>query len=241
VFVAAIMLLFGGLVERIALAALAGHLVIAAAMLISPARIHFIWRASWPSRWAMVVTFVSTFILPLQYSVYVGVFLSLMLYVHQSSHIRVVQLEPVGVNTFRVAPIPAKLPDAKPVILSIQGNLFFAAMRNLQEELPAPNGTKHPVVILRLRGDTLLAGTGASMLVSYAERLRAQGGKLILCGVEDPVIKTLARTGALNRIGQENVFLANDMLLMSTQTALDYARSWLEEQIDAEEVVTAPQ
>lgn len=240
VFVAIIMLLFGGLVERIALATLAGQLVVAAAMLISPARISFIWRASWPSRWAMVVTFVSTFLLPLQYSVYVGVFLSLVLYVHQSSHVRVVQLEPVGINTFRVAPIPARLPDARPIILSIQGNLFFAAMRNLQEELPAPNGAKHPVVILRLRGDTLLAGTGASMLVAYAERLRAQGGKLILCGVEEPVVKTLARTGALHRIGQENVFLASDLLLMSTQTAFDYARSWLEEQVGAADTVSTP-
>jgi len=161
-----------------------------------------------------------------------------VMYVHQSSHVRVVHLEPVGINTFRVAPVPARLPDAKPIILSIQGNLFFAAMRSLQDELPAPNGAKHPVVILRLRGDTLLAGTGASMLVSYAERLRAQGGKLILCGVEDPVLKTLARTGALHRIGQENVFRANDMLLMSTQTALDYARSWLEEQIGVSDTVT---
>jgi SulP family sulfate permease len=78
-FVALIMLLFGSLVERIPLAALAGHLIVAAGSLISLPRMRFVWRASWAGRWAMAATFASTLILPLQYSVYVGVFLSLSL------------------------------------------------------------------------------------------------------------------------------------------------------------------
>lgn len=227
IFVALIMLLFGGLAERIPLAALAGHLVVAATTLISLPRISFIWRASWTGRWAMAATFVSTLALPLEYSVYVGVALSLAIYVQQSSHMLITQLEPVGANMFRETPFSGRLPDAEPVILSVHGNLYFAAMRDLAARLPDPNGARRPVVILRLRGDTLLASTGVSVLVSYAERLRARGGLLILCGVERPVLETLRRTGALNRIGRENVFLAGEFLLASTQTALDYARSWL--------------
>jgi len=229
IFVLLIMLLFGGLAERITLAALAGHLVVAAATLISPARISFIWRASWTGRWAMVATFVSTLALPLEYSVYVGVVLSLAIYVQQSSHMKITQLDPVGVNMFREIPFSGSLPDAEPVILSIHGDLYFAAMRDLAARLPDPNGARRPVVILRLRGDTLLASTGTTVLVSYAERLRARGGLLILCGVEKPVLETLRRTGALNRIGRENVFLADEFLLASTQAALDRAQAWLAE------------
>jgi SulP family sulfate permease len=178
----------------------------------------------------MTATFASTLILPLQYSVYVGVFLSLSLYVHQSSRVMIVQLEPVGDNQFREVPLLQTLPDGQPVILSIHGNLFFAAMRDLEQRLPSPSGTRCPVVILRLRGDTLLAGTGASMLAAYAERLRAQGGKLILCGVEKPVLETLKRTGTLDKIGGENVFPANELLLASVQAALEYAQTWLADQ-----------
>ncbi|HVO71524.1 MAG TPA: SulP family inorganic anion transporter [Aggregatilineaceae bacterium] len=227
VFVAPIMLLFGSLVERIPLAALAGHLIVAAGSLISLPRLRFVWRASWAGRWAMTATFASTLILPLQYSVYVGVFLSLSLYVHQSSRVMIVQLEPVGDNLFREVPLSQTLPDGQPVILSIHGNLFFAAARDLEQRLPSPNGTRCPVVILRLRGDTLLAGTGASMLATYAERLRAQGGKLILCGVEKPVLETLKRTGTLDKVGGENVFPASELLLASMQAALEYAQTWL--------------
>lgn len=229
-FVALIMLLFSGLVEQIVLAALAGVLVMAAISLINPSEIRFIWQAGWASRLAMTATFVSTFVVPLQYSVYVGVALSLALYVYQSSRIRVARLEPVGINTFREVPLPETLPSGEPVIISVQGNLFFAAMRDLRDRLPKPNGARCPVVILRLRGDEFLAGTGAAVLVAYADQLRAQGGKLVLCGIEDQVVKTLARTDTLDKLGKENIFPASDVLLSSTQDALDYAQAWLDEQ-----------
>ncbi|NDJ78294.1 MAG: SulP family inorganic anion transporter [Chloroflexi bacterium] len=228
VFVALIMLSMGGLAERIALAALAGHLVVAASTLIKPADIVFVWRASWTGRTAMIATFVSTLVLPLQYSVYVGVALSLALYVFQSSSIRITRLQPVGRFQFREVPVPDSLPEGEPIIIAVQGHLYFAAMHNLHVRLPHPNGERYPVVILRLRGDRLLAGTGTAALVDYARELRARHGKLILCGVEQPILDTLQRTGALSQIGPENVFVAGEVLLASLQEALDYANTWLD-------------
>lgn len=229
VFVALTMLAFGGLAERIALAALAGQLIYVAWSMISIPRVRFVWRSGAASRWAMVATFASTMVLPLQYSVYVGVVLSLALYVHESSHIRMVCWEPAGNGLFREVPVPQRLPSNTVTILSVQGNLFFAAMRELQTRLPSPIGAQNAVVILRLRGDALLAGTGVSMLLAYADQLHAEGGKLILSGVGEQVMQTLIRTGALTRIGPENVFLAEDILLLSTTRALTYANQWLDE------------
>jgi len=228
--VALIMILAAPLVEHITLAALAGHLIIAAISLISPARMRFIWSASRQGRWAMLATLIATLILPLQYAVYVGVLLSLALHLQQSSHLRITQLLPVGEHLFReVKSVPHLLPSAEPIILSIQGSLFFAAMREVESRLPSPNGSRYPVVILRLRGDVGLAGTGVSTLVNYAERLREHNGKLILCGVDEQVMQTLTRTGALNRLGRENIFPATDVLLLSTSDALQYAHAWLDD------------
>ncbi|MBP8974346.1 MAG: SulP family inorganic anion transporter [Anaerolineae bacterium] len=228
--IAVIMLLFSDLAGRIALASLSAHLILAAWTLIDPGEIRFLWMASWTGRWAMMATFVATLLLPLQYSVFVGVTLSLLLYVFQSSHLHITQLEPVGPYQFREIPFSPALPDRTLVILAVQGNLFFAAMRDLEQRLPVPNHARQPVLILRLRGDEMLAGTGTWTLVNYAERLRARGGKLILCGVEEKVLKTLQRTGALEKIGPENVFVARDMLLMSLQEAVEYAQQWLDAQ-----------
>ncbi len=225
--VAVIMLLFSDLAGRIALASLSAHLILAAWTLVDPVEIRFLWKASWTGRWAMVATFVATLFLPLQYSVFVGVALSLLLYVFQSSRLHIAQLEPVGPYQFREIPFSPALPDRSLVILSVHGPLFFAAMRDLEQRLPVPRHARQPVLILRLRGDEMLAGTGTWTLVNYAERLRARGGKLILCGVEETVLKTLERTGALDKIGAENVFVARDVLLMSLQEAVEYAQEWL--------------
>ncbi|MBN1681368.1 MAG: SulP family inorganic anion transporter [Anaerolineae bacterium] len=232
VFVALIMLLFSGLAEHVVLASLAGHLIVAAAMLIDLDQIRLVWAASWTGRAAMMATFISTWVLPLEYSVYIGVVLSLALYLYQSSRIQLMQLEPLGDNTFREIAMGDTLPDNGPVILSIHGHLYFAAMHDLLEKLPKPDDSNHPVVILRLRGDEMLAGTGTKLLVSYAEQLRAQDGKLILCGVGAQVMDTLVRTNSIHDIGEENIFPAGKVLLTSTQKALDYAHDWLDEQTD---------
>jgi len=226
-FVALIMLLFGRLAERIALAALAGHLVVASTTLIDVPQMRFIWRASASGRWAMVATLASTLILPLQYSVYVGVALSLLLYIAESSTIRLTRLEQLDGHRYRETAPPRRLPDAEPVLLSLQGNLSFAAMRELQGRLPDASRTQRPVVILRLRGDAMLAGTGVAILMAYHRRLRARKGKLILCGVEPRTFATLQRTGALELLGAENVFCADEVLFVSAERAYDYAKDWL--------------
>ena len=227
VFVALIILLFGGWIERVALAALAGHLVVAALSLISREQIVFVWRAGLPSRAAMLITLASTLALPLEYSIYVGVALSLLLYIGLSSHVNISRLEPAG-DTFRETAVPEHLPDAEPVILQVTGNLYFAAARDMQAKLPNPAGTARPVVILRLRGDELLAGTGIALLSTYAERLRARNGLLLLCGVGDQAIAALNKTSAMHGINSECVFRADDTLLTSMRSALTYAQQWLE-------------
>ena len=229
-FIALIMLLFGSLAEQIALAALAGHLVVASTTLINIPQMRFIWRASAAGRWAMVATLASTLIVPLEYSVYIGVALSLLLYIGESSHIRLTTLERVGEHRYRESAPPRRLPDGEPVLLSLQGNLSFAAMRELLTRLPDASRSQRPVVIMRLRGDAMLAGTGVAVIMAYHRRLRARDGKLILCGVEPKTYATLERSGALDLLGEKNVFPAEEVVFASAERAYDYAKAWLAEQ-----------
>ena len=228
-FVALIMLALGPLAERIALAALAGHLIVASTALIDRHQMQFIWRASESGRWAMLATLVSTLIVPLEYAVYIGVALSLLLYIEESSHIRLTLLERGPDGRYRESAPPRRLPDAEPVILSLQGNLSFAAMRELSPRLPDASRSRRPVVIMRLRGNGMLAGTGIAVIMAYHRRLRARGGKLILCGVEPRTYATLKRSGALELLGEENVFPAEEVVFASAEKAYDYAKQWLAE------------
>ncbi len=228
ILVGGILLLLGPLIEEITLAALAGHLVVAAVSLLNPRIIKLVWRVNWSGRLNMVITFLATLFLPLQYSVYLGIGLSLLLYVYTSSStVRAVRLVPIGDAHFKEAPLPARLPDDEPVIFSVAGNLYFGAIQRLEEQLPRPNGSHRAVVILRLRDNQYLGSTGMRFLERYARQLKANGGMLLLCGIGSRVQDELAHVGAVEWLRPEQVFFANEVILQSTAAALRYAEDWL--------------
>lgn len=229
-FIAIFLFGLSSLIERVPLAALAGHLVIAAISLINMDNIRLVWRVNWSGRWSMVLTFVSTLILPLDVSIYLGVLMSLSTYAYTSAaNIHVVQLVPTEDNHYREEPLPKKLPPGEAVIFSVSGNLYFAAIRQLEEMLPSPKGSQRSVVILRLRDNQYLGSTGIRFLRRYNETLRAGGGKLILSGVSAHVGEELARTGALRQLGEDNIFYSNNIFFNATENALKHAQAWLDE------------
>lgn len=218
------MLLFSGVIEVIPLAALAGHLVVAALSLIDLRAIRMVWAVSAIARASMVATFAGALVLPLEYSIYGGVLLSLGLYIWSSStRIEVIQLVQDERGRFSEQPCPAKLSDRTPVVLSVHGTLYFAAFRKLETLLPDPEGSIKPVVILRLRDTESLGSTGINVILRYDAALRDQGGKLILAGVGKKLRDELTRTGALMRIGPDAVFDAQPVIFQSTESATDYA------------------
>lgn len=223
-FVGVILLVLGGWIERIPLAVLAGHLVVAAASLIQPSDLRMVWQVGSSARVAMVATLLATLLLPLQYSIYIGVGLSLVLYIYTSSEkITVGRLVPQGDGTYRRESIPAQLPPDAAIIFSISGNLYFAAIRRLESLLPDPTSGKRTVVILRMRENPYLGITGIHFLREYAEGLRSGGGQLLLSGVTPEVQAQLERTDMDNWLGADNLFWETDIVLGSTGRA--YARA----------------
>lgn len=213
--VVGLLILFAGPVaELIPLPALAGLLIlIGVELMYRPHEILCIWKYSRPGRWAMIATFVSTQILPLQYSIYVGVFLSLAIYLITSTReATVVRLVPAGKNQFREGEAPSHLSDGETVILAISGNVFFATLRAIERSLPSPEGAEGAVVILALRGQ-VEAGTGLfRMLERYARRVRAHKNRLILVEVDPDLLAGLSETGAAEAIGPENIFVATPII-----------------------------
>ncbi len=226
--VAAILLLLGSLTERIPLAALAGHLLVAASSLIKLDEIRMVWRVSRTARAVMLATFGATMVLPLEYSIYIGVGLSLLMYAYTSSNrLTVVQLVPTDDHHFREAPVPKTLAGGQPTVIGVYGNLYFAAVETLAHALPDPGEAERPVVVLRLRGNEYLGSTGIHLLERYATQLRAAGGRLMLAGISPAVADQLERTGTLDWLGRENVFTAGETLFRATEDALQQAQEWL--------------
>lgn len=226
--IAIILIIAGPLIEHIPLAALSAQLIVAAAGLIRFDALAVVWRVNWSARAALIVTFLSTFLFPLEMSIYFGVLVSLLLYVYSSSKsVKVVQLVPIGAGRFREEPLPKQLTPGEVVIVSVSGHLYFAAASHLEERLPLPKGGGPSVVILRLRDNFYLGSTGARLLDTYAQRLESCGGKLILAGVGETMRIQLERSGELARLGPDSVFYADPVVFSSTERAYEYAQSWL--------------
>jgi SulP family sulfate permease len=209
VIVGLLILLAGPLAELIPLPALAGLLIlIGAELMYRPHEIACIWKYSRSGRWAMVATFLSTQVLPLQYSIYIGVFLSLAIYLVTSTRgASVVRLVPVGEGMFREERAPDRLPEGQVTVLSISGNVFFATLQAIERSLPSPEGARGAVVIFALRGQ-VEAGTGLfRMLERYARQVHAHGSRLILAEVDPGLLAGLSETGATPVIG-ESIFEA---------------------------------
>ena len=219
-----------GLVSRIAMPALGALLVLAGVSSIKPSEIASVWRAGWTSRLAAGTTFLAALFLPIQAAVGIGVVLSALLYVNESStDISVVELVERGDGAVEERSPARRLPGGEVTVLDVYGHLFFAGARTLEQLLPDPRGARNPVVILRLRGRTAVGATLVDVLSRYAGELEEAGGRLYLTGLSKGVFRHVTDAGKLRLRGPVRIYEATPVLGESTRRAYADAQSWLVE------------
>jgi SulP family sulfate permease len=84
------------------------------------------------------------------------------------------------------------------------------------------------VVILRLRGRNKIGSTFVIVLEHYAQKLQANGGKLMLSGVSERIWQQLVDTETTDTIPEEDIFRVTNKLGASTRRAIETARKWLD-------------
>ena len=227
-FVALVVLLAGPLVERVPMPALAALLIVAGFQGLRVEQAVMAWKTGQISKVVMLVTFLTTLIVPLQFAVLFGVALSILLNtIHQSNKVVVTQwvLQPAGFPLEQ--PPPQRLPSHELTLLHVYGSLFFAAAKNMEEMLPAVGDATRAVVAINLRGKSEIGSTFVTVLQRYSQALQARQGKLMLVGVDPLVRDQLAKNGVLKLIGDENVFVATPQLGEALNQAVAAATAWL--------------
>ncbi len=210
VFAAILILVFGAAIGKLAIAALAGLLMVVGFQTIKFGEIRMIARTSARARWLMFATLAATLIVPLQWAIFFGVAASFVVFAYRESESTTIVevLSPEGGVPIE-QPAPAVLPSNKVTLLYVYGSLFFAGARNLEEDLPQVDQTEHAVVMLSLRGHTDLGSTFIVVLERYAQALQARGNRLMLIGVSPAVYEQLKETECLQVLGEKNVFMAD--------------------------------
>ncbi len=190
-------------------AAMAGILFLVAWGLIDFKEIAHILKSSMRESTVLLVTLLSAMFLELEFAIFAGVLLSLVLYLELVSKPNIVSRVPdqrLYKHAFSSEP---GLPECKQLkIVRIEGSLFFGSVNHLQDTFdrfrkwyPAQ---KHLAIIADTIGFVDLQAGYA--LVEEAKRREADGGKLYLINLKDGIWDSLERSGDLDKIGIRNIF-----------------------------------
>jgi SulP family sulfate permease len=229
VVMAVVIVAFGDAVAEVAMPALAGLLMLIGYRAIKPADLQSVWRTGIVQKAVLVVTFVLTMVIPLQYAVLVGVGLSVVLHVvRQSNQVTVRRQVLDGDGQLVETDPPTELAPDDVVILQPYGSLFFAAAPVFEATLPAVvASSRSSVVILRLRGRSDLGTTFMDVLNRYAQSLAEVGSKLVIVSANDRIIEQLRVTGITDLIGEANIYPGDERVGATLRRAHDEAVTWV--------------
>ena len=210
-FLLLIMLFLAPLAQYLPTAAMAGILFVVAWGLIDTTQIVETWRASRSEFGVLLATFVATLTLQLEFAIYVGVGLSLVLYLRRTSQPGVEDVKPVPGRSTPIFSTDTGLPDCPQLkIVRINGSLFFGAVNHLQEAFQAIDEANpaHRHVLLVASGINFIDLGGAHMLAQEAARRKALGGALYITHLKDEPMAMLRQSGVYDQIGANHFFRA---------------------------------
>ncbi len=227
---AAIILLLADVVRYVAMPSLAGLLIVIGVSTVKPARVMSVARTGRVPLTVMSITLVLTMVVPMQYSVLVGVGISVILFVAgQSSRLVTKRLFFHDDGRVELTEPPEVLPPGAVIVLQPYGSIFFASAHALRDQLPTVTpDSRNAVVVLRLRGSDDAGSTIMTVLGEYAASLREVDSRLAVITDSDRVERQLVLTGTADLIGPERVYRSSPFLGETTRRAFDDGLRWIE-------------
>ena len=228
VVMALVVVVLSDAVERVAMPALAGLLIVVGIGTVKPARVLAVARTGPVPLTVMTITLVLTMVIPLQYAVLVGVALSVLLFViGQSSRLVTRRIELLDDGRMREVSPPDELGAGDVVILQPYGPIFFATASVLLDQMPeVTDASRRSVVILRIRGADEAGSTLLDTLSTYARSLREVDSRLKVVTDNERVIEQLEETGAIDAIGADGVYRGTDIVGDALRRAYADAVEW---------------
>ncbi|MCL4471538.1 MAG: SulP family inorganic anion transporter [Gammaproteobacteria bacterium] len=220
---ALIVLLVAPLAAYLPTAAMAGILFLVAWGLIDFHHIGSIWRTSRSETLVLWITLIGTLI-NLEKGIFVGIMVSLILYLYRVSRPSMAPVVPAGVEGayhFEDARGHKECPQVR--MMRINGSIFFGAVDHIQGgllQIDEANPLQKTVVIMA-SGINFVDVAGAEMLAQEAKRRRKMGGGLYFYRLKDNVYKFLNKGDYLKDIGVGSFFPARSNVAHAIYFTLD--------------------
>jgi SulP family sulfate permease len=230
IFVIIIFLLIPQMFEKIPMSGLAAILIVLGLAIILKewANIVLAWKSSKIYRYAMLLTFLAGVGFSIEYAVFAGVILSLLIYVLTAhKDIMLEELVLLKDGRYQEKSLPNNFPSNKATVIEVKGLDYFAVAYLLDEQLPSIKKTSNAVIIINLHDRNYLGTNVVVWMREYAQKLKGSDNLLMLAEVEKSVKKQLTRTGVLDEICVENIFMATSIVNDSINKSYEAANKWI--------------
>lgn len=225
------------LIDYVPKAALAALVMALSFSLFSIRHIRICLRSTSDDAAVLWITFISTLLAPLHVAIFIGVAVSISLFLRKASHPYLVEYEfndegeLLEMGEKRKRPIPAIS------IVHVEGDLFFGAAELFRTQIQRTvSDPAIQVIILRLKNARHLDATSVMALEDLILFMRGKGLHLIVSGASRDVYRVLKKSGVMvtlqdgcdRRKGESNLFLTNPRNPnLSTRGALKRAQQLL--------------
>ena len=212
VFLALIVLLISPLTAYLPIAAMGGVILVVAYNLIDLGKIKHVLESDPSEALILVATFLATLFLELEFAIYLGVILSLVIFLGRTSHPEIAVLAPdvdFRYDRMMLTDIESKPLDECPhlKILRIDMSVYFGSINFIQSKfykVSEKEGRKH--IVIMADGINAIDLAGAEMLCEEADRLEEEGGGLYFAGLKPAVYQSFGKTHAIKHIGNNHFF-----------------------------------
>jgi len=221
---ALLVLLVAPLAGYLPIAAMAAVLLVVAWRLIDFHHIRTIVLTSKRETAVLATTFFATLFVELEFAIYVGVMLSLVIYLMRTSQPNVVTRTPDPLSPGRHFVSDPKLPECPQLkIIRLDGSLYFGAVDHVQEQFHVMemNYPSQKHLMLVGNGINFVDIAGAELLAAEARQRKARGGGLYLVKVKEEACNTLRKGGFRELIGPEHIFQTKTDAIESIFSRLD--------------------
>lgn len=194
-------------------AAMAGVILLVAVRLIDLKEIRHVVTTSGSETLIAAATFLCTIFVSLEFSIYIGMFLSFLFFLRGASRplIAVGVPNPAAPRRMFVDAAPNNLPECPQIVMArLDGPLFFGSVefvrrqfRRFEHERP---GQKHMLFIVKGIGEIDMPG--ADLLIEEAGRRVRRGGSLHLQTRTPKTIAKLARFKVMRVLTRERIHLS---------------------------------
>lgn len=212
VFLMFIIMLIAPLTAYLPVAAMGGVIMIVAYNLIDFHHIKQILRYSKSESAILLTTFFSTLFLELEFAIYLGVILSLVIFLARTSTPDIVSLgidkgdgnekrKLININTKPVN----QCPQLK--IIRIDMSIYFGSLDFIQNRIHhIVENEKICHILIVATGINFIDLSAVEMLVTEANRLKKLGGGLYFAELKSSVYEVVSKNCFIAKIGNENFF-----------------------------------